>query len=95
MTETGIRWVFNPRDSFAHVLADPATAQSGTLTTICGRELPTETTPTFSVRRASQCLQYADHPGVSRRPPQCPDTDALLNPGPPPVSPRTTGDVAA
>ncbi|MGH4013121.1 MAG: hypothetical protein ACRDSL_04160 [Pseudonocardiaceae bacterium] len=46
----GVRWVFDPGDSFAHVFADPATAaESGVLVTMCGQELPVERTSTFSV----------------------------------------------
>ncbi|MGH3904006.1 MAG: hypothetical protein ACRDTE_07455 [Pseudonocardiaceae bacterium] len=49
MTDDGTRWVFDPGDSFAHVLADPPTAQPGVLVTMCRRELPAEHTPTLSV----------------------------------------------
>lgn len=44
----GVWWVFDPVDSFAHVLVDPGT-ESGPLVTICGRELPVERTSAFSV----------------------------------------------
>ncbi|MGH3905092.1 MAG: hypothetical protein ACRDTE_13000 [Pseudonocardiaceae bacterium] len=50
MTENdGTRWVFDPGDSLAHVVADPATAEPSALVTMCGRRLPIEPTPTFSV----------------------------------------------
>ncbi len=49
MSENGTRWVFDRSDSFAHVVADPATAQPTALVTMCGRRLPIERTPTFSV----------------------------------------------
>ena len=46
----GVRWVCDPGDCVAHVLADPApAAEPGVLVTICARELPIERTPTFSV----------------------------------------------
>ncbi|MGH3795053.1 MAG: hypothetical protein ACRDSP_09200 [Pseudonocardiaceae bacterium] len=45
-TEDSIRWVFDPADSFAHVLADP---QPDVLVTMCGRRFPTDHTPTFGV----------------------------------------------
>ncbi|MGH3903916.1 MAG: hypothetical protein ACRDTE_06990 [Pseudonocardiaceae bacterium] len=48
MSGDGIRWVYDPGDSFAHVLADPAAAPA-VLVTVCGRELPAERTPTFPV----------------------------------------------
>lgn len=44
----GIRWVFDPHDLKAHVLADPRHARSETVVTVCGRELPAAT-PTFAV----------------------------------------------
>ncbi|MGH3904846.1 MAG: hypothetical protein ACRDTE_11750 [Pseudonocardiaceae bacterium] len=48
MSADGVRWVFDPGDSFAHVLADPAAAPVA-LVTVCGRELPAERTSTFPV----------------------------------------------
>ncbi|MGH3813544.1 MAG: hypothetical protein ACRDUV_14015 [Pseudonocardiaceae bacterium] len=47
MSGDGLRWVYDPGDSYAHVLADPA-ATPVALVTVCGRELP-ERTPTFPV----------------------------------------------
>ncbi len=70
MTEIGIRWVFDPADSFAHVLADTTAARPGALVTICGRELPTETTPTFSVA-PSLAVCPTGPPDVSRGLPPC------------------------
>ncbi len=44
MSRDGLRWVYDPGDCVAHVLADPAA-----LVTRCGRGLPAERTPTFPV----------------------------------------------
>ncbi len=49
MSGHGIRWVFDPGDCVAHVLADPAAVTLAVLVTRCGRELPAERTPTFAV----------------------------------------------
>ncbi|MGH8545588.1 MAG: hypothetical protein ACREX3_18585 [Gammaproteobacteria bacterium] len=49
MTDDGTRWVFDPGDSFAHVLADSPAAHPGVLVTMCRHELPAGRTPTFSV----------------------------------------------
>ncbi|MGH3903802.1 MAG: hypothetical protein ACRDTE_06390 [Pseudonocardiaceae bacterium] len=49
MSGDGLRWVFDPGDSFGHVLADPAATTPAVLVTVCGRELPAERTPTFPV----------------------------------------------
>ncbi|MGH3908286.1 MAG: hypothetical protein ACRDTE_29500 [Pseudonocardiaceae bacterium] len=49
MSGDGMRWVFDPSDSFGHVLADPAAAAPAVVVTVCGRELPAERTPTFPV----------------------------------------------
>ncbi len=48
--DNGRWWVFDPGDSFSHVLAATDTAaQPGALVTMCGRELPGDHTSTFSV----------------------------------------------
>ena len=63
----GVRWVFDPADSFAHVLADRA-AQPGVLLTMCEREFPA-TTPTFPVAPSLAVCPICQPHGQIQRPP--------------------------
>lgn len=61
---TEAQWVYAD-DSFAHLVAHPAVVSPGTLLTRCGRALPAETTPTFSVPPSLALARDACLPGVS------------------------------
>lgn len=61
-----LRWVFDPADSFAHVLANP---ERGGLVTICGRAFPADTTPTFSVPPSLSICRICQPYGQVKPPP--------------------------
>lgn len=64
-----VRWVFDSDDSSAHVLADCPAGEVTVLITMCGRELPAATTPSFvTVPSMSVCPQCARY-GETGRPP--------------------------
>ncbi|MGH3904059.1 MAG: hypothetical protein ACRDTE_07720, partial [Pseudonocardiaceae bacterium] len=65
----GVWWVFDPGDCFAHVLADPTTAESGVLVTMCGRELPAARTSMFSVPPSLALCPVCGPSGGMTRPP--------------------------
>lgn len=47
--QDGTRWVFDPDDSFGHVVAGSTPAELGMLVTRCGKQFCIERTATFSV----------------------------------------------
>lgn len=67
-TEARIQWVYAD-DSFAHLLADPAGFPPATLLTRCGRELPAESTPIFSVPPSLTLCPRCQPPGRVAPPP--------------------------
>ncbi|MGH3908913.1 MAG: hypothetical protein ACRDTE_32730, partial [Pseudonocardiaceae bacterium] len=69
MSGDGLRWVYDPGDSFAHVLADPPAAASVALVTVCGRELPAERTPTFPVAPSLAVCPACEPTERAARPP--------------------------
>lgn len=63
-------WVFDPGDCFAHVLAEPTTAdEPGVLVTMCRRELPGERTSMFSVPPSLVICPACGPSGPRKRPP--------------------------
>lgn len=66
--EDSTRWVFDPGDSCSHLLADPTATTPTSLITLCGRELPTERTPTFSIAPSLAVCPICEPPGRLERP---------------------------